>query len=169
MAGIAESELAPRAIPRAGLLSSGEAMPCQRQEIGGEDGSPYVGVEAGGALPHAAREPDHALQERDPALDASAEVAELAIDPAALDHVENGEPAPLGEADVLDTERFGIRQVVFRCKAAVETGLARGRAVEALLRGSIGRVQVESAGFPFGIAQSSMRPEAPPVRKILCP
>ena len=71
-------------------------MPCEGEEVGGEHGGADVGMEGEGAFPDAAGEAEDALEERDTALDAGAEVAEFAIDPAALDHVEHGEAALLG-------------------------------------------------------------------------
>src|SRR6185312_14070119 len=68
--------------------------------------------------------------QRDAGLDASAEAAELVIHPLAADHVADGEPAFLREADILDAERLRRREVVLGREGAIETGLPRGRAKE---------------------------------------
>ncbi len=55
------------------------------------------------------------------------------LDPAALHHVEHGESAPLGEADIAYPERFCLDEIVFCSEAAVEARLARSNSVERAL------------------------------------
>src|SRR5215207_2608077 len=78
----------------------------------------------------ATREAVGALQAGDAGLNAGAEVAQLAIHPAALHHVLDGEAAFLVEGYVADAHRLALRQVVATGVAAVGGRLARRRAIE---------------------------------------
>jgi hypothetical protein len=68
------------------------------------------------------------LQAGDPGLDPGAEVARLAIDPAALDHVFDRQAALLVEGDILDAARLGGGEIVLAGITAIGGDLPRRRA-----------------------------------------
>ena len=119
-------------------------MSREDEQVGCEHSHSHVGDEAHRAFPCAAIQPEGTLEERDHALDTGAKGAELSVDPAAFYHVEHGQPASLGEADVTHPERFGLSEVVLRGEAAIEARLARSMAVERAL-------SFEHRHRPFGI------------------
>src|SRR5262249_58001140 len=73
--------------------------------------------------PCAAVPAEAALEERDDALDAGAEVTQLPVEPRALDHLLDGDTRRFAEYDVADTERLDFAEVVARAEAAVEHDL----------------------------------------------
>src|SRR5690606_13829757 len=102
-------------------------------EVRGDDGGADVASEAGPSAPGAPLEPEAALEERDPTLDAGAEVPEAAVDPVAPRHVAHLEGSLLGEGEILHAERLALLQIGSRSVAAVEGGLPRHPAVDLLL------------------------------------
>jgi hypothetical protein len=68
------------------------------------------------------------LEAGDPGLDAGAEVAQLAIDPAALDHVFDRQAALLVEGDIDDTVGLGRCEIVLAGITAIGGELSRGHA-----------------------------------------
>src|SRR5581483_9159501 len=67
---------------------------------------------------------------RDVGFDAGAEVAQLAIDPAALDHVLNAKPDLFVEGHIVDAKRLGPAEIVTTGKAAIGNRLSRRLAIE---------------------------------------
>src|SRR5271155_4728695 len=90
---------------RAGGLCRFEA--CQQHQVVGHHCGPDVGLEVIDPAPSAACHAIAALEAGDTGLDPSAEVAQLAIDPAALDHVFDSEAALFVEGDILHAARLG--------------------------------------------------------------
>src|SRR6202023_2274742 len=79
----------------------------QEGEVVGDDRRPDVGLEVREATPCGARQAIGALEAGDASLDAGAEVAQLAIDPVALDHVLDRQAALLVEGDIGDAPGLG--------------------------------------------------------------
>src|SRR5215207_6023196 len=77
--------------------ASGWPETSEESEVVGHDRGPDVSFEVAEPAPSAAGQAVGALQAGDVGLDAGAEVSELAIDPAALDHVLDCEAAFLVE------------------------------------------------------------------------
>src|ERR1700687_1041574 len=80
----------------------------EQHQIVGHDRGPDVGLEVIEAAPGAACQTVGSLEAGDPGLNAGAEVAQLAIDPAALDHVFDGQAALLVEGDIVDTVALAV-------------------------------------------------------------
>jgi hypothetical protein len=100
--------------------------PGQQRRVVGDDRRPDIGLEA---APGAATQAEGSLQARDVGFGAGAEVAQLAIDPVALDHVFDREPALLVECHILYAHGLGLGKVVGAGIATVTSGLARSRAL----------------------------------------
>src|SRR3954467_11304200 len=78
--------------------------------------------------PGAACQTVGSLEAGDPGLDPGAEVAQLAIDPAALDHVFDRQAALFVEGDILDAACFGGGEIVLAGIPAISGDLPRRRA-----------------------------------------
>ena len=76
-------------------------------------------------LPRAARQAVGTLQTRDPRFDTGAEVAQLSIHPAALDHVLDDQAPLLVKRDLLHTTCLGRTQVLDAGIAAIARHLPR--------------------------------------------
>ncbi len=87
-----------------GLEAKARERATSGDEVRRDDGGADVAGEAFLASPVYPLEAEATLQERNPALDAGAEVPQLAVHPMALDHVEDVEASLPGEAHVLDAE-----------------------------------------------------------------
>src|SRR5215210_6039078 len=98
-------------------------------EVVGHHRGPDIGLEVVEPAPRAAGQAVGPLEAGDAGLDAGAEVAQLAIHPAALHHVLDGEAAFLVEGHIADAHRLALRQVVATGVAAVGGRLARRRAI----------------------------------------
>ena len=94
------------------------------------------------------------LEAGDPGLDPGAEVAQLAIDPAALDHVFDRQAALLVEGDILDAARLGGGEIVPAGITAIGGDLPQ----RAIWRSSIGRRRSASAGLPASTTTSRIKP-----------
>src|SRR5438132_3009233 len=73
---------------------------------------PDVGLEVIEPAPGTACQAVGSLEAGNPGLDPGAEVAQLAINPAALDHVFDRQAALLVEGDIGDTARLGCREII---------------------------------------------------------
>jgi hypothetical protein len=91
-----------------------------------------------------------ALEARDIGLDTGAEVAELAIDPAASDHVLDPEAAPLVEGELAHAAGLGLAQVGARASAARVAHLDQSEDQAALVGG---QVELVAVGDPATLAQ----------------
>src|SRR5438477_3479403 len=78
--------------------------------------------------PGAAGQTVGSLEARDPGLDPGAEVAQLAIDPAAFDHVFDRQAALLVEGDIRDAARLGGCEIVLAGITAISGDLPRRHA-----------------------------------------
>src|SRR5271168_606229 len=81
--------------------------------------------------PDAARQTIGALQTRDVRFDAGSEVAQLAIDPVALDHVHDAQAGLLVERQIADAKGFRLAEIMTACIIAIGGGLSRRLAIEA--------------------------------------
>ncbi len=109
---------------------SGRPEAGEEGEIVSDHRGPDISLEVVEAAPGAAPQSISAFQARDAGLDASAEVSELAIDPAACDHVFDLEAALLVEGHVADAAGFGSAQIFAAGIAAVGRRLTRRLAVK---------------------------------------
>src|SRR5207244_10462016 len=89
---------------------------------------PDVGLEVIEAAPGAAGQTVGSLEAGDPGLDPGAEVAQLAIDPAALDHVFARPAALFVKGDILDAARLGRCEIVLAGITAIGGELPRRHA-----------------------------------------
>jgi hypothetical protein len=78
--------------------------------------------------PGAARQTVGSLEAGDPGLDPGAEVTQLTIDPAALDHVFDRQATLLVEGDILDAARLGRCEIVLAGITAIGGDLPRRHA-----------------------------------------
>src|ERR1043166_643347 len=116
----------PRAARQtSGRWSSDETVAREQQEVGGNHRRADVRVKPGCPFPHAAREPEDALQERDPALNPGPEAPQLVVHPLAPHHIAEGEAPLLGETDIDHAELFRVGEILLRREGAVKTGLLR--------------------------------------------
>src|SRR6202040_1120923 len=83
------------------------------------------GLEMIEPAPGAARQTVGSIEAGDPGLDPGAEVAQLAIDPAALDHVFDRQATLLVEGDIRDAARLGRCEIVPAGITALGGDLAR--------------------------------------------
>src|SRR6202023_3764055 len=97
---------------------------------GGDHGRADVGLEVREAPPWGARKAIGALEAGDASLDAGAEVAQLAIDPVALDHVLDRQAALLVEGDIGDAPGLGLVEIVARGIPTIGRRLTRCAAIE---------------------------------------
>src|SRR5204863_6820873 len=89
---------------------------------------PDVGLEMIEPAPGAACQAVGSLEAGNPGLDPGAEIAQLAINPAALDHVFDRQAALLVEGDIGDAARFGCGEIILAGIAAIGSDLARRHA-----------------------------------------
>ena len=75
-------------------------------------------------------EPEAAFEERDDALDSSAEVAQFAEDPGALGHLGDSDSTTLGEDDIIDAELFDFLEILAGREASVEGNLLGSAAMD---------------------------------------
>src|SRR3954447_24242119 len=131
-------------------------------EVVGHHRGPDIGLEVVEPAPGAAGQAVRPLEAGDTGLDAGPEVAQLAIDPAAADHVFDAEAALLVKGHVAHPACLRAIQVLAAGKTAVRRRLTRRRAVRAdvaLQHGpepvTVGRVagldhQIEDQAAPAG-------------------
>src|SRR3954469_24222133 len=98
-------------------------------EVVGHHRGPDIGLEVVEPAPGAAGQAVGPLEAGDAGLDAGAEVAQLAIDPAAADHVFDRKAALLVEGHVAHPARLCLAQIIATGKAAIRRCLTRRRAV----------------------------------------
>src|SRR5215210_8410293 len=98
-------------------------------EVVGHHRGPDIGLEVVEPAPRAAGQAVGPLEAGDACLDPGAEVAQLAIDPAAADHVFDLEAALLVKGHVAHAARLRPVQVRAAGNAAVRRRLTRRRAV----------------------------------------
>ena len=84
----------------------------------------------GQSAPGAARQAVSALEAGDARLDAGAEISQLAVDPAAFDHVFDGEAGLFVEGHIAHAAGFGPTEVVETGIAAIGGRLAGWTAIE---------------------------------------
>ncbi len=84
----------------------------EQHEVVRRHGGPDVGLEVVEAAPSAAAGAIGALEAGDAGFDASAEVAQLAVDPGALGHVGDRQAAFFMEGDIADAARLGGIEIV---------------------------------------------------------
>src|SRR4051812_43951606 len=142
--------------------ASGWSEANEDNEVVGHDRGPDVSLEVVEPAPGAAGQAVGPLEAGDAGLDAGPEVAQLAIDPVAADHVFDLETALLVEGHVADAASLCLAQIIATGKAAIRRCLTRRRAVRAdvaLQHGqepfAVGRVarfdhQVEDQAAPAG-------------------
>src|SRR3954452_21872767 len=99
--------------------ASARAQADEESEIIGHDRRPDVSLEVVEPAPRAAGQAVGPLEAGNARLDPGAEVAQLAIQPPAADHVLDLEPALLVEGHVRHPARLRPAQVVAAGKAAV--------------------------------------------------
>lgn len=107
---------------------SGGSVGCEAGEEGevvSDHRGPDVSLEAGEPTPGAAGQTVGAFQAGDVGLDAGAEVPQLAVDPAALDHVFYFEARLLVEGHVAHAPGLGLAQIGTAGKAAIGGRLPR--------------------------------------------
>src|SRR3954466_10646097 len=100
-------------------------------EVVGHHRGPDIGLEVVEPAPGAAGKAVGPLEAGDAGLDAGAEVAQLAIDPAAADHVFDAEAALLVKGHVAPPARLRPAQIIATGEAAIRRCLTRRRAVRA--------------------------------------
>ena len=69
--------------------------------------------------PGAAGEPIGTLQAGDAGLDAGAKIAQFAVDPAAFDHILDGEAALFVEGHITDAVGLCLAEIGATCKPAI--------------------------------------------------
>src|SRR5260370_2141699 len=94
----------------------------------GHVGGPDVGLDVFESAPGGACQTLGWLEAGDPGLDAGAEVGQLAIAPAALDHVFDGQAALLVEGDIADTVGLSRCEIVLAGITAIGGDLPRRHA-----------------------------------------
>ncbi len=109
---------------------SGRPETSEEDEVVIDDRGPDVGLEVIKPAPDAARQAVGSLQARYPGFDASTEVAQLAINPLAFDHVLDAEAGFLVERHVANAPGLCRGQVVARGEAAICSCLPRRLVVE---------------------------------------
>src|SRR6185436_6680502 len=140
----------------------------EQREIVGHDRRPHVGLEVVETAPRAAGQAVGPLQAGDASLDPGAEVAQLAINPAAAYHVGDLEPALFLWKAMSDTPHAFARLRLSRLAKPPSATAWRGAApYTAMWRSSIGISRSLSAGLPASITRSSTRPLRPVVRLSL--
>src|SRR5215218_9661057 len=125
-------------------------------KVVGHHRGPDIGLEVVEPAPGAAGQAVGPLEAGDTSLDPGPEVAQLAVDPAAADHVFGAEAALLVKGHVVHAARLRPVQVRAAGKAAVRRRLTRRSAVRArgappyalMWRSSIGMSRSLSAGLP---------------------
>src|SRR3954464_1798998 len=115
-------------------------------KVVGHHRGPDIGFEVVEPAPGTAGQAVGPLEARDAGLDPGAEVAQLAIDPAAADHVFDAEAALLVEGHVAHAARLRPAQVIATGKAAIRRCLTRRRAVS-------GDVALQHGQEPFAVGR----------------
>src|SRR3982751_3131833 len=111
--------------------ASAWSQPNEDNEVVGHHRGPDRGLEVVEPAPGAAGQPVGPLEAGDAGLDPGPEVAQLATNPAAADHVFDAEAALLVKGHVAHAARLRPAQVIATGKAAVRRRLTRRPAVRA--------------------------------------
>src|SRR5438552_2327502 len=128
---------------------------------------PEVGLEVIEAAPGAAGQTVGSLEAGDPGLDPGAEVAQLAIDPAALDYVFDRQAALFVKGDILDAARLGRCEIVPAGITAIGGDLPRRHAATGDLALEHGQ-EALSVGGVAGLDDDIEDQAAPVTRLSLC-
>ena len=118
--GHAEARATPPWWSRASRATNeqlGEAGASEHEEIRRENRRAHVGVEAASAFPHAPRETEDALQERDASFDASPKATQFVIDPLAPHHVGTASPRFLAKQTSDTPHSFSSARLSFEANA----------------------------------------------------
>src|SRR3954466_16069575 len=118
-------------LPESAAEASAWSQTNKDNEVVGHHRGPDIGLEVGEPAPGAAGQAVGPLEAGDTRLDAGAEVAQLAIDPAAADHVFGAEAALLVKGHVAHPACLPPVQVLAAGKTAIRRRLTRRRAVRA--------------------------------------
>jgi len=108
-------------------------QPRQPQQVVGYDGATNILFESSPTRPGAPGQPESTLECRNVGLYAGAEIPKLLVDPAAFDHVQDGDSFALGKGNIGNPFLLGLPQVVLRGKAPIRSHLARRPSIQSLL------------------------------------